>query len=70
MISLIPEYESTKRKFDSLVPPTDVGGVAAGVDNNVDPVPNDWDGWVTFWLKHPNESLYPTVVEADEMTMC
>ncbi|KAF7587385.1 hypothetical protein BBP40_007351 [Aspergillus hancockii] len=58
MISLIPGYESTKRKFDSLSPPK-----VDGIPKPVEPVPKEWDGWVTFWLKHPNEYLYPTVVE-------
>ncbi|RHZ50599.1 uncharacterized protein CDV56_104814 [Aspergillus thermomutatus] len=58
MISLIPGYEYVKQKFNRLAPLKE-----SEVTKTPDPVPNDWDGWVTFWLKHPNEFLYPTVCE-------
>ncbi|KAF7158661.1 hypothetical protein CNMCM6106_005451 [Aspergillus hiratsukae] len=58
MISLIPGYEYVKQNFYRLAPLEE-----SEVKNKPDPVPNDWDGWVTFWLKHPNEDLYPTVCE-------
>jgi hypothetical protein len=58
MISLIPGYEWVKQKFNNLAPLTE-----SQVVKKPDPVPDEWDGWVTFWLKHPNEWLYPTVCE-------
>ncbi|GFF52290.1 hypothetical protein IFM51744_07807 [Aspergillus udagawae] len=58
MISLIPGYEWVKKKFNNLAPLK-----KSQVTKNPDPVPDEWDGWVTFWLKHPNEWLYPTVCE-------
>jgi hypothetical protein len=58
MISLIPGYEWVKQKFNNLEPLKE-----NQVAKKPDPVPDEWDGWVTFWLKHPNEWLYPTVCE-------
>jgi hypothetical protein len=58
MISLIPGYEWVRQKFNNLAPLKE-----SQVKKNPDPVPDEWDGWVTFWLKHPNEWLYPTVCE-------
>ncbi|KAF7176473.1 hypothetical protein CNMCM7691_002791 [Aspergillus felis] len=58
MISLIPGYEWVKQKFNNLAPLK-----ASQVAQKPAPVPDEWDGWVTFWLKHPNEWLYPTVCE-------
>ncbi|GFF56735.1 hypothetical protein IFM46972_10594 [Aspergillus udagawae] len=58
MISLIPGYEWVKQKFNNLAPLKE-----SQVVKKPDPVPDEWDGWVTFWLKHPNEWLYPTVCE-------
>ncbi|GIK02915.1 hypothetical protein Aspvir_006980 [Aspergillus viridinutans] len=58
MISLIPGYEYVKQKFNNLAPLKE-----SQVTKKPAPVPDEWDGWVTFWLKHPNEFLYPTVCE-------
>ncbi|EAW24712.1 uncharacterized protein NFIA_101960 [Aspergillus fischeri NRRL 181] len=58
MISLIPGYEYVKQKFNNLAPLKE-----SEVTKKPDPLPQEWDGWVTFWLKHPNELLYPTVCD-------
>jgi hypothetical protein len=59
MISLIPGYEYVKQKFNHLDPLQ-----KSGVTTKPAPVPDvppEWDGAVTFWLKDPNEDIYPTV---------
>jgi hypothetical protein len=58
MISLIPGYEYVKQKFNNLAPLKE-----SKVTTTPAPLPKEWDGWVTFWLKHPNERLYPTVCD-------
>ncbi|GAQ08538.1 hypothetical protein ALT_5859 [Aspergillus lentulus] len=58
MISLIPGYEYVKQKFNRLAPLKE-----SEVTTTPAPLPKEWDGWVTFWLKHPNERLYPTVCD-------
>lgn len=61
MISIIPEYGTTKGNFQALDP-----SKVNGIKNKVNPPPKEWDGKVTFWLKAPNESLYPTVVKGPD----
>lgn len=58
MIDILPDYKGTKAKFDGFLP-----AEKDAVPKTATPLPQEWDGEQTFWLKHPNELLYPTLVD-------
>jgi hypothetical protein len=57
---MISGFEGTKAKFHKLLPPDASAPISKPL---AEAAPEEWEGHMTFWLKHANELTYPTLVE-------
>lgn len=56
---MISGFEGTKAKFQKLLPPDDSAPISKPL---AVAAPEEWEGHMTFWLKHATEFSYPTLV--------